>query len=46
MVKTTFKLNLNPNLKAEALKAAQEKLKDAFAPAKAEIVTDKPGPRR
>jgi hypothetical protein len=42
MVKTTFKLNLNPNFKAEVLKAAQEKLNDAFAPAKVEIVTDKP----
>ena len=38
MIKTTFKINLNPNLKADALKALEEKLRTA----KVVPVSDKP----
>jgi hypothetical protein len=38
VTKTTFKLSLNPNLKADAMKALQEKLKTA----KVIPVSDKP----
>ncbi len=40
-MKATVKINMNPNFKAEVLKATEEKLNIALAPAKVEIV-DKP----
>jgi len=36
-----WKVNLNPNFKEDAMKAAEEKLNSAVAPAKAVLVTDK-----
>ena len=36
-----WKMNLNPNFKEDVMKAAQEKLNSAVAPAKGVLVTDK-----